>query len=77
MDGWSSVGKCSTCGLRLGDVAGLRGLGFRLGKSVDIKVYWPDVLPGPVIAFTFSLYDIAVWDRSLVNYGSRVVLILC
>ena len=38
-DGWNGVGRCSACGERLGDMAWLRGLGFRLGKSVDVKVF--------------------------------------
>ena len=61
----------------LGDAAGLGSLGFRLGKSADVKVYWPDVLPGPAVAFALGLYDVNVWGRSLVSYGSGDVLILC
>ena len=68
---------CSTCVGRLGDAAGLRGLGFRLGKSVDVKVYWPDVLPGPAIVFALGLYDVAAQGGSLVDYESGDVLILC
>ena len=59
------------------DLAGLRGLGFRLGMSVDVKVYWPDVFSGSAIAFALGLYDRAAWGRGLVNYRCGDVLILC
>ena len=71
------MGKCSTCAGRYGDVAGPRSLGFRLRKSVDVKVYWSDVLPDLAIVFALDLYDVAVWGGSLVNYDSGDVFLLC
>ena len=35
------------------------------------------MLPGPATAFVLGLYDVAMQGRSLVDYASRNVLILC
>ena len=40
-------------------------------------MYWSDEFPGPAIAFAFGLYVVDEWGRSLVDYGSRDIPVLC
>ena len=63
----------------IGDVAGLWGFNCRQWRGLleDVEVDRSGVLPGPVVMFAFGLYDVAVWDGSLVSDGPEDVLILC
>ena len=36
-----------------------------------------DMLPGPVVTFALGLCGVAAWGRSLVDYGSWNIFILC
>ena len=69
------MGKCSTCGGRLGDMAGLRGWDLGWGRVWMLKVYWPDVLPGPAIAFALGLYDIAALAEAMSTIVLGTVLL--